>query len=406
MQVKTVSIDQVKPYGRNPRKNAGAVDAVARSIREFGFRQPIVVNREMVIVAGHTRWLAARRLGLKEVPVHVADLSPERERAYRLADNKVGEIAGWDGAALRDEVAAIGDELARASGFDVKDLEIILGPGSGPSAGGEDALPRAERPRTRRGDLWVLGRHRLACDDCAAGTVRVMAGAQADLLLTDPPYNVAAETYESRKESFRSALGRRKRDSGQKAGIEGDKMGAEEFSRRLREWFRAGASALRPGGAFYFFGADRNLGNYPGAISEAGLLMHQVLVWKKQRVEMMRQDFKSENEFMFYGWKPGARRYFCRDTGVPAGSVWTVDKPRGQVRTHVAQKPVELFRRAIEFSTKVGQIVVDIFAGSGTTVIAAEATNRIARVVEIDPATCDGIVGRWERYTGGKARKE
>ena len=455
MDVEIRSIDSIRPYERNPRRNEAAVEAVARSIREYGFRQPIVVDAEGVIVVGHARWKAAKALGLAQVPVHVAaGLTPEQCRAYRIADNQTASIAEWDPERLPVELAALrglGVDLD-ALGFDERELAEILAPAGTAGLTDPDDVPAPpDGAVTKPGDLWVLGSHRLRCGDSAsAGDVdRLLDGAQIHLVNTDPPYNVKVEprsnnaiaagiTSFSRREDLpceRSQSERGKKDRERLARkqthhqsmdlarhpekakpttrkmrakdrpLANDFVSDDEFDRLLAAWFGNIARVLIPGGSFYIWGGYANCANYPPVLKACELYFSQAIIWVKEHPVLTRKDFMGNHEWCFYGWREGAAHRFFGPANVP--DVWSVKKVSPQAMIHLTEKPVELARRALEYSSRPGENVLDLFGGSGSTLIAAEMAGggRRAFLMELDPLYCDVIVQRWEKFTGSKAER-
>ncbi len=439
------AIDDIRPYERNPRINDQAVDAVAASLDEFGFRQPIVVDADGVIIAGHTRWKAARKLGLAKVPVHVAtDLTPEQVRAYRIADNKLGELADWDLEILPIELAEL-----REGGFDMdllafdeEELANLLNAGMGITEGLTDAdsIPEPpDDPITQRGDIWVLGDHRLMCGDSssAADLDRLLAGATIDLVNMDPPYNVRVEPRSnnaiaaglssfsmpeghSRKEKKFDAQGMHhqgfdvarfpdkkykttRKMRAKDRPLENDFVTPEAFDQMLLAWFGNASRVLKPGGSFYIWGGYANLGNYPGPLKKVGMYFSQGVVWDKQHPVLTRKDFMGAFEICFYGWKEGAGHHFYGPNN--ATDLWHVKKVNPQSMVHLTEKPVELAVRAVQFSSKPGENVLDLFGGSGSTLIGCEQTQRHAFLMELDAPYCDVIIKRWEEFTGRKAER-
>lgn len=387
MNVQQVKIENVKPYDKNPRKNKAAVDYVANSIKEFGFQQPIVVDKDMVVIAGHTRLKAAKKLKLKEVPVVIADnLTEEQVKAYRLADNKTAEKAEWDFDLLTDELLSL-QELdfdMEQFGFDFdfsEDEEAVE------DDNWEADVP--EEPISKRGDIWVLGRHRLMCGDStdAADVALLMDGNKADMLLTDPPYNVdytgKASELETRK-------------------IENDKMEDSAFQDFLTSAFSNAAENMKAGGVFYIWHADSEGLNFRVACKKAGFQVRQCLIWNKNAMVMGRQDYQWKHEPCLYGWKDGASHLWASDR--KQTTVLDFDKPQKN-NLHPTMKPIKLFDYQIKNNTKGDDIVLDLFGGSGTTIMAAEQNGRRGFVMEYDPKFVDVIVDRWEQFTGMKAKK-
>lgn len=387
MNVQQVKIEKVKPYDKNPRKNKAAVDYVANSIKEFGFQQPIVVDKDMVVIAGHTRLKAAKKLKLKEVPVVIAEnLTEEQVKAYRLADNKTAEKAEWDFDLLTDELLSL-QELdfdMEQFGFDFdfsEDEEAVE------DDNWEADVP--EEPISKRGDIWVLGRHRLMCGDStdAADVALLMDGNKADMLLTDPPYNVdytgKASELETRK-------------------IENDKMEDSAFQDFLTSAFENAAENMKAGGVFYIWHADSEGLNFRVACKKAGFQVRQCLIWNKNAMVMGRQDYQWKHEPCLYGWKDGASHLWASDR--KQTTVLEFEKPQKN-NLHPTMKPIKLFDYQIKNNTKGDDIVLDLFGGSGTTIMAAEQNGRRWFVMEYDPKFVDVIVDRWEQFTGMKAKK-
>ena len=394
MVIQEVAIDSVTPYEKNPRKiPKEAVDKVAASIREFGFKQPIVVDKDMVIIVGHTRLMAAKKLGYEKVPVLVAsDLSPEKARAYRLADNKTNELTDWDFDTLQKELESflsVEDFNMEDFGFDMSFLDKK----SADDVNDDDFEPDNAYTEARDnchvtlGDIWELGDHRLMCGDSTKhdDVQKLLGGGTADLCVTDPPYNV---DYEG------------KGDIGMK--IKNDKMDKSKFFNFLYDAFSSMASILKDGCPFYIWFASREHLNFESALNNAGLNVRQELVWNKNSMTLGRQDYQWKFEPCLYGWKEGASHkwYGGRDKT----NVLEFNKPL-RSDMHPTMKPVPLFAYLIENSSKEGDIVVDIFGGSGTTLIACEEMNRVCRMMELDPIYCQVIINRWEALTGRKARK-
>jgi len=425
-------IDAVRPYEGNPRVNDPAVDAVAASLREFGFRQPIVVDGHGVIIVGHTRWKAAKKLGLAKVPVHVAtDLSPEQTKAYRIADNQTASLAEWDFDLLPIELKDLrgADYDLSLLGFDEKALAKLLDGEVNPGLTDPDSVPEPpDEPVTRRGDIWVLGNHRLMCGDSGSQTDldRLLDGATIDLINMDPPYNVRVEPRSStaiaagnssypdlsgkmHHQGFDVARGvtdpakARKKMRPKDRPLANDFISAEDFDAMLLAWFANASRVLKPGGSFYIWGGYANLGNYPAPLKAAGLYFSQGIVWDKQHPVLTRKDMMGCFELAFYGWKEGAGHSFYGPNN--ATDLWHVKKVNPQAMVHLTEKPVELAVRAIQFSSLPGENVLDLFGGSGSTLIGCEQTGRRAFLMELDPLYCDVIVQRWERFNGRKAER-
>ncbi|MEI7601761.1 MAG: DNA modification methylase [Aestuariivirga sp.] len=391
MIVTDMPVETLVPYARNPRNNTAAIDAVKASIAEFGFRQPIVVDEKMVLIVGHTRLEAAKALGLKTVPVHVAEgLSPAQARAYRLMDNRSHENAQWDDELLRLEFGDLkldGFDLD-LTGFDSEQLEGLLGVEKVEGLTDPDEAPEVpEYPVTKPGDLWILGNHRVLCGDATVSTDldRLMDGQLADLAVTDPPYNV---DYGNAAKDKKLTKDRR---------ILNDALG-DGFYQFLYDTCVNLLMVTK--GACYICMSSSELHTLQKAFTEAGGKWSTFIIWAKNTFTLGRADYQRQYEPILYGWKQGADHFWCgaRDQG----DVWFVDKPRVN-DLHPTMKPVELIERAITNSTKSRDIVLDLFGGSGTTLVAAERTGRSARLMELDPRYVDVIVQRWQDYSGNKA---
>lgn len=425
-------IEAIKPYPGNPRVNDDAVDAVAASLKEFGFRQPIVVDAEGVIIVGHTRWKAAKKLGLAKVPVHVAtDLPPEKVKAYRIADNQTATLAEWDFELLPIELKDLQQAEYDLSllGFDENELAHLLDGDVAEGLTDPDSVPEPpDDPITQRGDIWVLGDHRLMCGD--SGSVddldRLLDGNGIDLVSMDPPYNVKVEprsntaiaaglsSFSNKKaqlhhQGFDQARGvsdpkkARKKMRAKDRPLENDFVTTEAFDEMLLAWFGNASRVLKPGGSFYIWGGYANLGNYPAPLAASGLYFSQGIVWDKQHPVLTRKDFMGAFEICFYGWKEGAGHNYYGPNN--ATDLWHVKKVNPLAMVHLTEKPVELAVRSIQYSSLPGQNVLDLFGGSGSTLIGCEQTGRRAFLMELDQAYCDVIVQRWEQFTGRKAER-
>jgi len=425
------SIDRLIPYARNPRTHSDAqIAQIAASILEFGFNNPILVDINAGIIAGHGRLLAARKLKLEQVPVVVLDhLTETQKRAYILADNKLALNAGWDPELLSLELADLkeADFDLDLTGFSSEELDaLLLGTGeAGADIGAEDAVPEPlEEPVSRRGDLWVLGEHRLLCGDSAnpEDVDRLVEGGPVDLVNTDPPYNVRVEPRSNNAiaaglssfaglhhhQSFDVHRGASKAKATTKKmrpkdrALENDFMKDADYDVLLRQWFGHLARVLKPGGSFYIWGGYANCANYPPALTECGLYFSQAIIWVKEHPVLTRKDFMGNHEWAFYGWREGAAHWFNPEI-TNATDVWSVKKVSPNAMVHLTEKPVELAARALTYSSRPGEVVLDLFGGSGSTLIAAEKLGRRARLMEIDPPYSDLIVRRWQDYTGRKS---
>jgi len=382
LKIEYVRVDDIIPYDKNPRRNDKAVDAVAASMRSFGFKVPIVIDENNVIVCGHTRIKAAKRLGIEEAPcVRAVDLTPEQIRAFRVADNKVSELAEWDDALLAGEVAALPEFDFEQFGFDLGDIAPQGDVDTEEDAFDVDAEPEAVF--VKPGEVWRCGDHRLMVGDATnpGDIARLMAGDLADLVITDPPYNVGYEGLDGMT-------------------IRNDSMEDAKFREFLTAAFRNMASSLKPGGAFYVWHADSEGYNFRGACRDAGLKVRQCLVWKKNEIVIGWQDYKWIHEPCLYGWRDGAAHEF--HGGKTQATVLEFAKPQ-RSKLHPTMKSVALFAHQMANSSKEGDIVLDPFGWSGTTMVCAERAGRRARLMEIDPTYAQRIINRWQEDSGKKA---
>ena len=395
MQIITKKLSELHPYANNPRKNDQAVDAVANSIREFGFKVPIVIDKNGEIIAGHTRYKAAKKLKLKEIPCIIADdLTEEQIKAFRLADNKVGELAEWDFEALNIELDGITDIDMEQFGFDLdvseEEKEVI-----------EDDFNIAppEEPVAKYGQVYRLGRHRLMCGDSTDSECvkKLVCGVQLDLFLTDPPYNV---DYDAKEQSLAKVRPNKRVQENINTGIENDRMQDNEFRDFLKKAFQNACENMKKGAAFYIWHADSEGYNFRGACKDSDLEVKQCLIWEKQHISLGRQDYQWIHEPCLYGWKKGASHKWYSDR--KQTTVLKFEKPN-RSELHPTMKPIALFDYLIKNSTKEGDIVLDLFGGSGTTIMACEQDGRTGYVMEYDPKYVDVIIKRWEEFTGRKA---
>jgi DNA modification methylase len=387
-------LEMLIPYARNARQHSDAqVAQIAASIREFGWAAPIIVDAQSNVIAGHGRLLAARKLGLAEVPVVSLDhLSDTQRRALILADNKIAENATWDEAVLGVELAALseaGFELG-LTGFSQDEWERLIEGDLSDEKGltDEDAVPEvSEHAVTKPGDIWILGDHKLLCGDATkADDFKALLGDElVDMTFTDPPYNVNYAN--TAKDKMR----------GKNRPIMNDNLG-EGFGSFL---FDACDNILaRTKGAVYIAMSSSELDTLQGAFRAAGGKWSTFIIWAKNTFTLGRADYQRQYEPILYGWRDGTDHYWCgaRDQG----DVWHINKPQKN-DLHPTMKPVELVERAVRNSSKTRDLVLDPFGGSGSTLIACEKSGRRARLIELDPKYVDVIVKRWEAFSGGKA---
>ncbi len=401
------------PYEKNPRHcPESAIVKVAASLKEFGFRQAIVVDSNDVVVVGHTRLLAAKRLGMSEVPVHVArDLTPAQARAYRIADNRTNEESAWDAELLSLEISDLAslDYEIDVLGFNGEELAVLLAQPSVGLTDPDDVPEPPAEPITQPGDLWILGRHRLLCGDAtvAADVARVMDGARATLMATDPPYLV---NYDGGNHPQTWANGGKKPGAARNAGTKHwDTYVDHDTSLTFYEDFLRVAieGALTATPVIYMFFAMMRAPIVFEAWERSGLLLHQVLVWHKSRVVLSRCDYCWNYEPVAYGWIKGRRPRSERRPPANATAVWEVSSAiKDGPQEHPTCKPVELIRRPIDYHTKATELTYEPFCGSGTAIIAAEMSGRACRAIEISPTYCDVAVRRWEAFTGKQAVRD
>ena len=388
MNIVNVKIAEVTPYANNPRNNDAAVESVAKSIEKFGFIGAIILNKDKIIINGHTRVKACKKLGMETVPAIIVDhLTKEQEDALRIADNKTGEIAEWNEDLLRAELKALEEAGFGIEdlGFDNSELEALLEGDVSVSVGETDPNAAPEVPEvavSRLGEVYVLGNHRLVCGDSTKSedVGRVCKEGEADMWLTDPPYNVAYEGSNG-------------------LTIQNDSMEDVKFREFLRTAFGHAEKALKPGAPFYIFHADSEGYNFRGACHDIGLRVRQCLVWKKNALVLGRQDYQWIHEPCLYGWKEGGPHPWYADRSQT--TVMEFNKPKKN-DVHPTMKPVEMLVYLLQNSSKRGDVVLDTFGGSGSTLIACEQTGRVCKTVELDPRYCDAIRRRWAEFKHGE----
>jgi len=403
MQVEQRKIEALIPYVNNSRTHSDEqVAQIAASVREFGWTNPILVDGQNGIIAGHGRLAAARKLGLTEVPVIVLDhLSEAQKKALVIADNKLASNAGWDDEMLRLELGDL-QEMgfdATIAGFTTEELDALLNVTEGTDGlTDEDDVPEAPKePTTRLGDVWILGKHRLMCGDSTSidDMQKLTDNQLVDMWLTDPPYNVDMTA----KNEMLEKAGKARKDKAS-FGIANDSMSDEKFREFLRDSYVTADTVLKPGAVFYIWHADSEGYNFRGAAKDAGWKIRQCLIWKKSVFAIGRQDYHWKHEPCLYGWKEGAGHLWAADR--KQTTILEFDKP-SRNGEHPTMKPVGLFEYQMLNNTKGGDIVLDSFGGSGTTMIAAEKNGRRSYLMELDPKYCDVIVKRWQEYTGKAA---
>ena len=389
-----VPIDQLRPNDQNPRHNDDAVDAVARSIQAYGFNNPIVTDGDLRIAAGHTRLKAAKKLGLRSVPViRVSGLVGSKLAGFAIADNRTAEIAEWDEELLNKLVSELNLDIdfdLGSLGFDDMELTKILDlEVEGEDTRADEAPPTPEVPATRRGDLWRLGDHRLLCGDATQGASfrTLLAGDSIDCLITDPPYGVGYRSRGRKREAW--------------GGITNDDLDSATLEEFLHAAFANIARICRRGATAYVFHGISMPGlrlAFERPFLAAGFRLSSTIIWAKQTASMGWSDYREQHEALLYGWIGEGHRRIKDRTQT---TIWRIDR-EGDYQ-HPTQKPVAIISRALRNSTVRGECVLDPFVGSGTTLIASEQLGRRCFAMEIEPRYCDVVVDRWETYTGKKA---
>jgi len=389
MQIEQRLLSDLIPYINNSRKHSDdQVAQIAASIKEFGWTNPILVDGDNGIIAGHGRIMAAKKLGMTEVPViELAHLSKEQRKALIIADNKLALNSDWDTNLLAIELKDLQDlgfDL-NLTGFDGDELANLLTLDQIDGLTDENSVPETpEEPKTKLGDIYILGNHRLMCGDSTSiESVEKLANGLVDILVTDPPYNIAYEG------------GSKKREQ-----IKNDEMADDQFRQFLTDAYIAANAVMKAGAVFYIWHADTEGYNFRGAAKDMGWKVRQTLIWNKDNSAFGRSDYHWKHEPCLYGWKDGAAHLWASDRK----QVTVIECKRpSKSDLHPTMKPVELMEYQILNNTKGMDVVLDLFGGSGSTLIACEKLGRQARLMELDPKYCDVIVKRWEDFTGKKA---
>jgi DNA modification methylase len=388
MKIEQKLISKLIPYANNARThNAEQITQIASSIKEFGFNNPILIDKDNGIIAGHGRLEAAKKLNLKEVPtISLEHLTDSQRKAYILADNRIAINSGWDIELLSLELKDLDADFdLEMLGFDPKELAALLNPEQIEGLTDEDAVPELpDEPTTKLGDIYQLGNHRLMCGDSTSinDVDKLMDGMLADQWVTDPPYNVNYEGSDGQK-------------------IKNDSMSDNAFRLFLYDAFSSAFAFMKAGASFYIWHADLEGYNFRGAIKDCGQVIRSCLIWNKPSLVMGRSDYHWKHEPCLYGWKDGASHLWATDRKQS-----TVIDFIGKVKKndlHPTMKPVELIEYQVLNNTKGQDVVLDTFGGSGSTLIACEKTGRHSRLMELDPKYCDVIIKRWEDFTGKKA---
>ena len=392
MNIQIIDINKLIPATYNPRKDLKPDDAeyikIKNSIVKFGFVSPLVINKDMTVIGGHQRLKVLKDLGITEVECIVVDLDKTNEKALNIALNKIQ--GDWD----EDKLEALLQEFKleefdmNLTGFDFDEVDEILNDINGTKEDNFDvdsAYEEIEEPITKPGDIWILGNHRLMCGDSTHkdDIMRLMNNQDADMLLTDPPYNVdyVGKTAEALK-------------------IKNDNMDDNQFYEFLRKVFENMYIVTKEGASIYVFHADTEGINFRKAFKDAGFKLAECLIWKKDCFVMGRQDYQWQHEPVLYGWKEGKAHYFINDR--TQSTILEFDRPK-QSTLHPTMKPIDLIAKLIKNSSRENDIILDLFGGSGSTIIAAEQLNRCCYTMELDPKYCDVIVKRWETLTNKEA---
>lgn len=415
LKIEYMTLDKLKPYEKNARKHQKAdLSTIKASISEFGMSDPIGVwGKDNIIVEGHGRYLACKELGIDKVPViHLDHLTDEQRRAYALAHNKTAEMSEWDFDLLGEELADILDIDMSDFGFDAEVEEQ----NSGTVKEDDFEVELPEEPKAKQGDIYQLGNHRLMCGDSTSVTdvEKLMNGCKASLLVTDPPYNVNYE--------------------GSAGKIMNDSMDNDSFRQFLRDAFTTADVVMNDGAVFYIWHADSEGYNFRGACFDVGWKVRQCLIWVKNSLVLGRQDYQWKHEPCLYGWKDGTHFWnggrkerttitdfdifelrdkskeellkfieeYCCDHEDIETSIIYEEKPSKNAE-HPTMKPIKLLARSVKNSSKEGDNVLDLFGGSGSTLITCEQLNRKCFMMELDPHYVDVIIARWEKFTGQKA---
>lgn len=388
--IEHLNVNRLTPYAKNARTHTDQqIDQISESINAFGFTNPVLIDGDGGIIAGHGRVLAAKRLQMESVPcIRLTHLTVEQKKAYLIADNKIALNAGWDEDLLKLELIDLQDAGFDLSltGFSEDELSDLLLEETEGQTDKDQAPDVPEKPVTQLGDFWLMGGHRLICgDSCSHHNIAaLMRDDLADQLVTDPPYNAGYSGGPKKK----------------RAQIKNDHMDSSGFREFLSQVFKAAEPAMKPGATFYVFYASDEAYSFISCLESAGLKVRQNLIWQKNHFVMGRKDYHYIHEPILYGWKFGAPHLWASDR--KQISVLNYDKPE-KSEMHPTMKPVALVEYLVGNNTKPMDVVLDLFGGSGTTLIACERLKRKARLIELDPGYCDVIVNRWQEYTGEKA---
>ena len=392
------SVKELIPYVRNSRTHSDEqVIQIASSIKEFGFTNPILIDDQLGIIAGHGRLLAAKKLNISDVPtITLSNLSEAQKKAYVIADNKLALNAGWDIAMLQIEIEELKelDFNLDLLGFNEKELEDIFPEKETEGLTDEDAVPETpDEPVTKLGDVWILGNHRLMCGDSTSidAVDKLMDGKKADMVFTDPPYGMSYGGGRARGEDTKF----KNRSGGIKAHgmIMNDDLQGDDLILLVRDAIATSTINMKEGGALYACFTWRTYAEFETALESCGHTVKACIVWDKKSIGLGNSNYRPQHEFIFYC---GGQWYGDKSQA----DVWYMSRGNTGSYVHPTQKPVELIERALGNSSKAGDVVIDCFGGSGSTLIACEKTNRHACLMELDPKYCDVIIKRWQDFTG------
>jgi DNA modification methylase len=387
-ELESLEVSKLIPYARNSRTHSEEqVIQIAGSIQEFGFTNPVLIGTDNDIIAGHGRVMAAKKLGISKVPcIRLGHLTDAQKKAYIIADNKLALNAGWDEELLAIELTELNEEEfdLGLTGFSEEEIAELLNQEEVEGLTDEDEAPEPEEnPVTVEGDVWLLGRHRLMCGDSTSidAVEKLMNGRKANMLHTDPPYGVDYE------------------------GVPNDHLKDSQLESFLHDSLSCAFTVLAPGSNIYVWHADITALEFITAFRSAGFKQARpsTIQWVKPSLTMSQGDYHSQNEPCLYGWKEGSGRVRVKDR--KQTTLWKCDRT-DEAKVHPTMKPIELCQRAIENSSDVNGIILDLFGGSGSTLIACEKVARDCRMMELDPKYCDVIIKRWQDFTGQKATHE
>ncbi len=388
------NINELVPYLKNARVHDDAqVSLIAKSIKEFGFNNPVLLDGENGVIAGHGRLMAARKLKLTEVPcIELAHLTPAQRRAYILADNQIATLSEWNKDYLREELDAIiaeGFDISSV-GFSAGDLESILNTGRPGKVDEDEAPPLQDAPISKLGDVWICGKHRVMCGDSTKpeDVARLMDGKKANLLQTDPPYGIAyVQNAKSKGQSVKHA------------DIENDELDGEKLQKFLEDTIRAAIPHLDENTAFYLWHPMLTQGTFFAAAAAADIIISRQIIWVKPSMVFGRGDYHWQHELCFYGWRKGHKPPFYGERNQT--TIWNIGRETS--KEHPTAKPVDLWRAPIKNHTKEKDVIYEPFAGSGSQMIAAESEGRACYSMELSPQYCDVIARRWFAFSGKSA---